>query len=255
MKLSSSTGDFRHYVDSISREISCFGGTRFRYVNLEQDGNVPELLSENDDDWKRFAYDCGEAAEGANVKLVISHAPCLRSVVLPVEALDDSADYRFNLRAYRRSIEVCHVLGIPQIVVHACTKSAFDKEMLYRYNKKFYGDLLDLAEKYGVTILTENMTDDAAHFSTGKQVRDFVDFMDHPLLGICWDTAHGNLSPEARELGQYQNILAIGDKLKGLHIADNFGDCHHHTWPFAGIVNFDQVMQGLLDVGYEGSKC
>jgi sugar phosphate isomerase/epimerase len=40
--------------------------------------------------------------------------------------------------------------------------------------------------------------------------------------------------------------------LKGLHISDNFGDVHHHSWPFAGVVNFDSVMQGLLDVSYDG---
>ena len=37
-----------------------------------------------------------------------------------------------------------------------------------------------------------------------------------------------------------------------MHISDNFGDTHHHSWPFAGIINFDQIMQGLLDVHYDG---
>ena len=46
--------------------------------------------------------------------------------------------------------------------------------------------------------------------------------------------------------------MAIGDKLKGLHISDNFGDRHHHSWPFSGNINFDSVMQGLLDVDYDG---
>ena len=46
--------------------------------------------------------------------------------------------------------------------------------------------------------------------------------------------------------------MDIGDKLKGLHISDNFGDCHHHTWPFAGTINFDSIMQALLDVHYDG---
>ncbi len=68
--------------------------------------------------------------------------------------------------------------------------------------------------------------------STVAVMRDFLDFMDHPLLCACWDTAHGNIDLVAREIGQYDNIVALGDKLKGLHIADNFGDCHHHTWPF-----------------------
>ena len=46
--------------------------------------------------------------------------------------------------------------------------------------------------------------------------------------------------------------MDIGDKLKGLHISDNFGDSHHHSWPFAGRINFDSIMQGLMDVNYDG---
>ena len=72
------------------------------------------------------------------------------------------------------------------------------------------------------------------------------------MLAACWDTAHGNLAKNARAIGQYQNIIDIGDKLKGLHISDNFGDVHQHSWPFAGTINFDQVMQGLCDVSYDG---
>ena len=116
----------------------------------------------------------------------------------------------------------------------------------------FYGDILDLAEKHNIIVMTENWDSYKYNLSTGKDLREFIDYIDHPLLAACWDTAHGNIDPVARELGQYENIVALGDKLKGLHIADNFGDCHHHSWPFAGIVNFDSVMQGLLDVNYDG---
>ena len=46
--------------------------------------------------------------------------------------------------------------------------------------------------------------------------------------------------------------LELGEKLKGMHISDNFGDCHHHSWPFAGRISFDSIVQGLLDVNYDG---
>ena len=252
MKLSSSTGDFKFYVPSFFDRIACFKDTKFRYINLEQAATCAELSSQNDDDLKRFAESCREAAADANVTYVLSHAPCLHKPVLAALTDRDNEEYRETVRIIRRSIEVCHMLGIPRIVVHACPHPSFDQATFYQYNTAFYRDLLDLAEAYGITIMTENWDNDGSLLSTGKQLRDFVDSIDHPLLAICWDTAHGNISPNARAIGQYQNILAVGDKLKGLHIADNFGDCHHHTWPFAGIVNFDSVMQGLLDVNYDG---
>ena len=252
MKLSSSTGDFSHYVDTVPQKVACFKDTKFRYINLEQTGSHPAFFSESEDDWRRFAEECGEAAAAAGVTYVISHAPCLHQAILP--ALSDPTDetYRRNVRAIRRSIEVCHALHIPRIVIHACPDPSFTPDTFYRYNRMFYREFLDLAEKYDVTLMTENWDHDSTLLATGRQLRDFVDAIDHPLLAICWDTAHGNLAKSAKELGQYQNILAIGDKLKGLHISDNFGDCHHHSWPFAGTISFDEIMQGLLDVSYDG---
>lgn len=252
MKLSSSTGDFSYYVDTVPQKISCFQGLKFRYINLEQTGVIPELTSDMDDDWKRFANACGEAAAQAGVTYCISHAPCLHKAILPALQSRDNEVYQANIRAIRRSIKVCHELGIPRIVIHACPDPSFDTETFYRYNRMFYGEFLDLAEEYNILLLTENWDADDSLISTGRQVRDLVDHIDHPLFAACWDTAHGNIASRAREIGQYQNILELGDRLKGLHISDNFGDTHHHSWPFAGIINFDQVMQGLMDVHYDG---
>ena len=252
MKLSSSTGDFSFYVDTVPKKVDCFGKTKFKYINLEQTGNIPEFFLESDDGWKRFADACGESAQRAGVEYVVSHAPCLHNAILT--AMENPLDetYRKNVRAIRRSIEVCNLLGIPRIVIHACPHPSFDQATFYKYNTMFYREFLELAEKYNIVIMTENWDNDGSLFSTGKQMRDFIDYIDHPLFSACWDTAHGNIAKSSRELGQYQNITKLGDKLKGLHVSDNFGDCHHHSWPFAGTINFDQIMQALMDVKYDG---
>ena len=44
MKLSSSTGDFSHYVSSVPQKVACFKGTKFKYINLEQTGHIPEFF-------------------------------------------------------------------------------------------------------------------------------------------------------------------------------------------------------------------
>lgn len=252
MKLASSTGDFSWYVDSVAEKVKCFRGTKFKYINLEQTGAIPELLSEDDDGWRRLADVWGEAAALAGVTYAVSHAPCLHKPCLNMLQDPNDETYRVNIRAIRRSIEICHMLGIDRIVVHACPHDTFSVAQFYEYNKRFYSDLFDGMEKYGITVMTENWDNNQTHFSTGKEIRDFLEYMDHPLLAACWDTAHCNIDRTARELGQYENILAIGEKLKGLHISDNFGDYHHHSWPFAGVINFDSIMQGLLDVKYDG---
>lgn len=251
MKLATSTGDFDCYVPSTVESIKNYKGSKFKYLNLGQQGTF-HFFSNNDDDYKRLANEWGDAAEFAGLGFVVSHAPCLHTPILSAITNPNDEIYCRNIRAIRRSIEICHILGIKRIVVHACTSKNITVEEFYQYNKMFYGDLLDLAEKYNIIIMTENWDSYQYKFSTGKDLRNFIDFIDHPLLAACWDTAHSNIDPVARELGQYENIIALGDKLKGLHISDNFGDCHHHSWPFAGIINFDSIMQGLLDVKYDG---
>jgi sugar phosphate isomerase/epimerase len=252
MKLATSTGDFSFYVDSVAEKVACLGPSPFRYINLEQPQTLSELYEEGDGGWKRLAERWAKAAEEAELTYVVSHAPCLHKPCLGLFRDPNDETYLCNLRAIRNSIHICNALGIKRIVVHACPDASFDKKQFYAYNERFYRDQLDLAEKYGITIMTENWDNNGTQFSTGREIRDFLDYMDHPYLAACWDTAHGNICKVAREIGQYDNILTIGDKLKGLHISDNFGDVHHHSWPFAGIINFDSVMQGLLDVAYDG---
>ena len=252
MKLATSTGDFGFYVNTVAEKVREFKGSKFKYINLEQTGNIPEFFSDNDADWQRLAESFAAAREYAGVEYVVSHAPCLHNPVMNALVDQNDQTYRANIRAIRRSIEICHILGIKRIVIHACADSKLTKEEFYKYNTMFYREFFDLMEKYGITVMTENWDNSVYHFSTGKELRDFIDYMDHPLLAACWDTAHGNIDKVAREIGQYQNIVDIGDRLKGLHISDNFGDCHHHSWPFAGRINFDSIMQGLLDVNYDG---
>lgn len=246
MKLVTSTGDFTGYVGSIEEEIRSFKGSKFQYINLEQ---VDDDFLLDGDAWRRKVDAWGEAAADAGVSFLASHSPCVNAY-----SKMDEETYQVALRAIRRSIEACHILGIPSTVVHACANVDMSYWDFWKLNKRFYSDLFDLMEKYNVMVLTENMHEFAYfHLSTGKEMREFIDYVDHPLFAACWDTAHGNLNRKARERGQYQCIVDIGDKLKGLHISDNFGDGpHHHSWPFAGIINFDSVLQGLLDVGYDG---
>lgn len=248
MKLVTSTGDFGHYLDSIEDKIKNFRGSRFKYINLEQTGTIEEFYREDDNGWKRLADKWGEAAAYAGVKLVVSHAPCLNVYSPSV----DEQTYKAHVRAIRRSIEICHILGIDRTVVHPCPNLRFTPDEFYTKNKKFYEEFFDLMEKYNITLMTENWDTAINPLSTGKEMRYLAEYVNHPLMGVCWDTAHANFNSKSRAVGQYENIVALGDKLKGLHISDNFGDTHHHSWPFAGIINFDSVMQALADVDYDG---
>jgi sugar phosphate isomerase/epimerase len=126
------------------------------------------------------------------------------------------------------------------------------RESWYELNTRFYRELLPTAEETGVTVLTENTThanlpEGRFYLYTGKDMTEYIEYVDHPLFQAVWDTGHGTT-----EGSQYDNILALGKHLKGLHVHDNNGKADEHTMPYTGVLNLDQVMNGLLDVGYEG---
>ncbi len=246
MKISASSGEFGGYGKGPADWIRQFKNTKFKYINCELGG---EPFSSDDDTlWRKFADELGEAAADAGITYVIAHAPCVNALG------GDEAKFEKAVRAVRRAIETCHILGIPDIVVHASSGSKLTAKEFAEGNKRFYSSFFDLMEKYDIHALAENMDGPVFYpLSTGREMREFVEYIDHPLMGICWDIAHANLNPKTKKISQYESILEMGDLLRGLHVADNFGNGpHHHTFPFAGIVNWDEIMQGLVDIGYKG---
>jgi sugar phosphate isomerase/epimerase len=106
-------------------------------------------------------------------------------------------------------------------------------------------------EKTGVNVLIENSTKKNLgayyYFFTGEQMVDFLKYANHPLLHAVWDTGHGNT-----EGGQYEQLMALGKELYGVHIHDNSEHGDEHTMPYFGTLNMDDVMNGLIDSGYQG---
>ena len=106
-------------------------------------------------------------------------------------------------------------------------------------------------ERFGVNVLTENSTKsnmgDKYYINTGKDVREFVKYVNHPLFHACWDTGHANC-----EGSQYDEIMALGDELYAIHYNDNHGAKDDHIAPFMGRLNHDEVITALIDVGFKG---
>ncbi len=99
-------------------------------------------------------------------------------------------------------------------------------------------------------VLAENYIptgDDTCSYYTGDDLYKLIELCDHPLMGVCWDIGHGNLTVPYE---QYENIMRLGGYLKAVHIQDNFGMRDDHICPLAGTVDIDAVMRGLVDSGF-----
>lgn len=247
MKLSISTNYFRGLTENTAQSVKLFAGTGFKLLdlNLFREELPGTIWMADGDEWRRMTDEIGKAAASIGVKFSQAHAPDGGRIFSHPEP--DKL-----MRCLKRSIKVCSILGIPNLVIHACADEKFSQQEFLRRNKyDFFARLFDDMERHNVNILVENgaeINSSYYYLRTGTELFEFINEIGHPLLHACWDTGHANLS----DMDQYSNIMALGSHLRGLHIADNYGNADTHTAPFCGTCNFDPVMQALLDMGYKG---
>ena len=245
MKLATTSGDFTRFVKSYQEKIDCVLEAGFKYIDLSM-----YQIKENDellvsDKWSENAKVILENTQRKGVEFVQAHSPGGNPIS------EDEDEVQELIRATERSIDVCGVLGIPNIVVHGGYRKDISKEEYFERNKAYFKTLFPAMERNNVNVLCENSTrknmGDMYFTNSGADVKEFVKYVDHPLFHACWDTGHGNC-----EGNQYEDILAVGDDLFAVHINDNRGQGDEHIIPYLGTVNMDEIMNALIDIDYKG---
>lgn len=243
MKIATTTGDMEILGNDHIGKVKALAEAGFKYIDLSlyyTDMSSP-FMQEN---WKEYVYELKNTAESLGVKFVQSHAS-------NADPFTDE-DLETNVKYIHREIEACSMLGIPNTVLHSITREGWTKEDFYNHNRDFYNLFLPVAEKWGVEILIENSTKanmwgGKYFFLDGKDMNEFISFMNHPLIGACWDTGHANI-----EGHNYEDIVELGKNLKAVHINDNRGKGDEHIAPFMGTLNMDEIICGLIDNGFKG---
>lgn len=244
MKIATTTGDFEHYCASDEERIRELHRAGFRYIDLSLYSLTPDspYLQTG---WREYVLGLKELAHGLGMQFVQAHSQGGNPLS------DDPAHVDFLLRATLRSIEICELLGIKNTVVHNGFAKELSKEEWFVRNKAFYARLFPTMERCGVNVLCENSTranmKEMYFINSGRDMREFIEYVDHPLVHGCWDTGHANCEGE-----QYDEIMAIGDELYAIHYNDNHGAKDEHLAPFLGQLNHDEVMSALIDVGFDG---
>ena len=171
-----------------------------------------------------------------------------------------------DIEIFCRALDFCKIAGIPQVVIHSFEFKGASREEFIEKNATFYRRLIPYMEKSGVSVLLENIGhyEQEYYLRNGQELRELIDAIGHPMFGACWDVGHANLFWK-KDCEQYSSIVALGDKLKAIHVHDNAGyfeksHRHHridmHTIPYFSLydsVNYDALIQGLIDIGYRGT--
>lgn len=243
MKLATTSGDFDRFCEGYLERIKNVHKAGFKYIDLSL-----YTIRENDellvlDNWKSAAKEISEYAKQNDIQFVQSHAP-------DVNPLKGDDAFRYAVEKTERAIEICSYLNIPCTVVHPGWDENASRDEWFEKNRRFFRELFPVMESTGVTVLHENTTNANIpwYFSkTGKDMREFSEYVNHPLFHSCWDTGHANI-----EGNQYDEIIEIGDDLRAVHINDNRGAQDEHIIPFLGTLNMDEVMCALKKINFKG---
>ena len=244
MKIATTTGDFGFYCSTDEARIRELHRAGFRYIDLNMYRFTPDCAYMQDD-WRGAARKLKDHADSLGMQFVQAHSQGGNPLS------EDEAHVNFLVDATVRSIEICQILGIKNTVVHSGSAQDITKEQWFEINRKFYQKLFPAMECCGVNVLCENSTKanmgDRYFINSGKDMREFIEYVNHPLFHGCWDTGHANC-----EGNQYDDIMALGNELYAIHYNDNHGSKDDHVAPFLGRLNHDEVMNALIDVGFDG---
>ena len=242
MKLATTTGDFSAYTNSQSVALAGVCKAGFKYADYSFGMDYKYQNGIYSDDFYAYVDSINKTAEELKIKLVQAHSP----IGKPFE---DNGEL---LKRTLKCVDACGAWGIKNLVVHSGYSYGFSKQKTFEENKKFFLPLLERAEKHGVNILVENFNKmclkDIFWIDNATDLLELIKKVNHPLFHAIWDVGHGNL----QEMTQYEELALLKGHVKAIHVHDNMGDNDTHQTPFFGTVNWDSVMHGLSNIGYDG---
>lgn len=243
MKLATTTTDFVAYADSQQKSLELLRQAGFRYADYNFGIDYARKNGVYQQDYLVYLDDVRRTADCMGIQLVQAHSPLGRPI---------APNNRQFLWDTARCVEACGIMGISNLVVHSGYDVNLTVEETFEKNKQFFLPLLELGDRYHVNILVENFNkmeiENIWWIDNALDLLAMVKYVDHPRFHAVWDAGHGNM----QEMSQDEALRILGKHVYALHIQDNLGDADSHLMPFYGSLNFDSLMHGLIDIGYDG---
>jgi len=137
----------------------------------------------------------------------------------------------------KRAIEVAEYAPFRFLVQHVGRTDEYDDPRKFEAALSSLEHLRAFARPLGVTLLVENTPNDLA---TPERLRELLNALHYPDLGVCFDTGHAHLMSSV-----HQAFGVLADRIGSTHIHDNRRDRDSHLWPGEGTIDWTQTMQSL----------
>ncbi|MFB0527356.1 MAG: sugar phosphate isomerase/epimerase family protein [bacterium] len=182
------------------------------------------------------------------LRVVSLHAPFSEELDIS-QVEEEKRD--FAISEIGKVIDVLEFLEGNILVFHPSTApSHFDNltQKMYRLSqaKKSIDELLKYCQDKPIRLALENQL---PHILCGYSV-DLLKLIweiNSKKVGICLDTSHANLSESVSDV-----VKKFKDWIVSLHVSDNFGTSDEHNIPGIGNINWQNFVQTLKLVKYQG---
>ena len=149
-----------------------------------------------------------------------------------------------------KKLEIMGRYGIPVAVIHPVSNSVPGTPKPGAVALRRMKEIVAAAEINNVKLAVENL---AVH--DNEYLFHFLENIDSPFLGICYDVGHANNYPPRIDM-----LKTWGHKLFAIHLHDNYGGTEHeyddkkdyHFLPFDGNINFKKVIHEIVTAGWSG---
>ena len=192
------------------------------------------------------------------------HSPCGRAYDMNIPETEDRAAM---LDMHRKAMTLAAEFGSKTYTIHVGAYHYVHQHITVAASrplaKETLEKLLPLAEKLGIVIAVENSFEPP---NCPDEVLAIVkDYLGSPSTGVCFDTGHANImSPYPwKKRENYEDYMPVCwwetgvieepaalEKLSPhvvtCHIHDNSGYGDHHSMPFDGCIQWDQLMPKLF---------
>lgn len=209
--------------------------------------SLPEILE--------FYKPAIEAARANGLQFTQAHGP------FPAwrEECPELLDYVIEVT--KKCILLCNAVGCRYLVVHGVSAKKEWKtsyEEIRAVNRKLYTSLIPTLLETNVTVCLENLFSRygrepyAGICCNPQEAVAWIDELNaeagKECFGLCFDTGH--LHMVRGDMRAY--LLALGRRVKALHIHDNNGSDDEHEAPYTGTVIWKDLYETLREIGYDG---
>lgn len=147
----------------------------------------------------------------------------------------------------KQTIAMCRQLDIPMVTVHPgfIQGIAFlNKATAVEKTAQSLKEIASFASDQSVSVAVENLP--ANINATCTQASELLEVIEGTDLGICFDMGHANTA------GQIDEMLALVDKFRNVHLHNNDGDWDQHNKLNDGSADLTKVVKALKS-HYKGS--